>query len=336
METLNEMTDQPSLLQAKARELGPWRYDHQHGALKIAGDPSAAPIHGSLGRGADIMRHVLGRLGTWRDVSSMRAIDLGCLEGHYTEQLCAAGFRKVVAVDLSAEHVARARFLLQEVMGYTNVSVIEGSVEDRAFMQGLGHFDVILFHGLLYHMKDPIGIFETISRIASPDHVLLLSTQFKFEFAEIVVPSALANIKFRRLSEAATPLVHDSGVGSTYASMAVRLNPRALDRLLRQVGYRDLTAYDTPLGCRYGFHVHLIAATFDQTKLREALNRGHDIPNLKFFRWAGDRLDSFSLKDGWRSRFSRLVLRVAYAICERLGRSGARQSLRAEIAHLSD
>ena len=44
----------------------------------------------------------------------MRAIDLGCLEGHYAALFCSFGFKEVVAVDLSEEHVKRASFLLSD------------------------------------------------------------------------------------------------------------------------------------------------------------------------------------------------------------------------------
>lgn len=322
-------------LQEEAARLAPWRYDHTCGSLKIAGDPVAAPIHGSLGRGADTMAHILNGLRVWQDLSKLRALDLGCLEGHYTDLLCAAGFSEVVAVDTSEQHLARARFLLQELRGYTNVRLARGNVEEPEFMAGLGTFDVILFHGLLYHLKDPIGIFGVIAKLAAPNHVLLLSTQFKFAFAEIVVRSPIANIKVRRLGTNARQKEHYVRIGSVYSSTATRLNPIALYYLLQEVGYTDVTTYDTPLGARYGFQANLIATTFDQNNVREALNKNHDIPKLSFSPWAGDRIDGFSLVQGWRSVLSQLVLRAAYLICEKLGRSGARQSARANIVEMS-
>ena len=200
-------------LRKKAESLGPWRYDHSHGPVRIIGDPAAAPIHGSYGRGRDTMRHILGGLSAGRDIAKWRALDLGCLEGHYTELLCEAGFKEVVALDLSPEHVARAHFLLVTLQGYSNAVVLNGSVEDREFMSSLGRFEVILFHGLLYHLRDPIGIFETLSNVMAERNFLLLSTQFKFNFAEIVSPSPIANFKIRTIPADADGLVrYDSNV----------------------------------------------------------------------------------------------------------------------------
>ncbi len=175
-------------LEEKAANLGPWRYDHHEGELVIKGDPVAAPIHGDYGRGRDTMCYILSVLARKHDLSQWRAIDLGCLEGHYTELLCEAGIGEVVAVDLSAEQVARARFLLEDVRKFANVRVIEGSVEDERLLKSLGRFDIILFHGLLYHLTDPLEMFRRLRAIGSDNHYLLLSTQFKFTYAEVVAP----------------------------------------------------------------------------------------------------------------------------------------------------
>jgi 2-polyprenyl-3-methyl-5-hydroxy-6-metoxy-1,4-benzoquinol methylase len=322
-------------LQSKADELGPWRYSYEYGGVRIQGDPVAAPIHGAYGRGKETMEHIVNKLHSG-ERSHMRALDLGCLEGHYTELLCRAGFQEVVAVDLSSEQVARAHFLLKTLMQFTNVTVLQGSVEDRAFMESLGTFDVILFHGLLYHLKDPIGIFETLSQVSNPRHILLLSTQFKFPFSEIIAPSPIANIKFRGSTLQAAGqggLVKYEGTHSTYARMATRLNPAALNRLLRKLGFSTLVAYDTPLGCAYGFQVHLVASMQPLPGLVGTLNQGHNISGLQFFPWQGDRLDGFSLRGGWRNFVSRFALRVAYSLGERLGGSAARQARRIDIAH---
>ena len=322
-------------LQAQADALAPWRYSYEHEGVKIEGDPVAAPIHGHYGRGRETMEHILASLRAWGNPSEMRALDLGCLEGHYSELFCRAGFGEVVAVDLSPEQVTRADFLLRKLMHFNNVTVLHGSVEDRDFMKGLGQFDVILFHGLLYHLKDPIGIFETLAMVSKPRNMLLLSTQFKFPFAEIIAPSPLANVKFRSMKLKAAgkdALVKYEGTSSTYATMAARLNPAALNRLLRRLGFQSLIAYDTPLGSTYGFQVHLLASTESSPGLLDALNSRHDVPGLRFYDWNGDRLDGFSLRRGWRTFVSRVALRVAYGICERLGGSAMRQIRRADIA----
>src|SRR5262245_52182221 len=128
---MNVMDRQAALdLQARADALKPWRYDHEAGGVVIKGAPEAAPIHGSRGRCmmVDLVRGVIGD----RDPARLRALDLGCLEGHYTEVLAEAKLGEVVAVEWSHEHVERAKFLLHDIMGCSNVTVRQGDVEDPA------------------------------------------------------------------------------------------------------------------------------------------------------------------------------------------------------------
>jgi hypothetical protein len=277
------------------------------------------------------MSHIVRGLAEHHDLTQWRAIDLGCLEGHYTDILCSFGFKEVVAVDLSRENVARAAFLLRELKQYANATVLHGDVEDEAFLRSLGTFDLVLFHGILYHMQDPLGMMDRITRIGSDRHVLLLSTQFKFGFAEVVTPSRIADLKFRSIPRDDAGLVKYEGTSSTYASMAMRLNPASLERLLVQYGYCDLTGYDTPLGCTYGLQVSLVAARSDMSAVRTTWNRPHAIPGLQFYSWHWTRLDGFDMARDVRARLARLAVRVAYRIAEMLGQSHRRQLERAQI-----
>jgi 2-polyprenyl-3-methyl-5-hydroxy-6-metoxy-1,4-benzoquinol methylase len=324
---MKEVRSDPALLQRRAETLRPWRYDHQIGDFRIRGDAVTAPVHGSLGRGADIMRHLLCAIAATSDVSHMRAIDLGCLEGHYTELLCEAGFGEVVGVDLSPSHVERARFLLTEAHGHDRVRIIEGSVEDDALLRSLGRFDVIVFHGLLYHMVDPIGMIERLRRLGADGQVLLLSTQFKFRFVEMVAPWPAANIYRRDADARMTQLVGNLD-GSVYKAVAMRLNPAALDLLLRINGYGEIVGYDTPLGSRVGFHANLVAGGRDPVALRRALERPSGIPMLRFYDWTGDRLDRYRLDRVPQAIVMRLALRAFSSIGEIVGGPRIRLALR--------
>lgn len=323
---------QHETLKTKAEELGPWRYDHSEGELVINGDPVAAPIHGDYGRGRDTMRHILSVLARKHDLSQWRAIDLGCLEGHYTELLCEAGIGEVVAVDLSNEQVARAKFLLKDVRKFANVRVIEGNVEDEQLLKSLGPFDIILFHGLLYHLTDPLEMFRRLRSIGSDHHYLLLSTQFKFTYAEVAAPSPIANIKFRSIKADDDGKVRYEGTRSTYAPLAMRLNPAAIYRLLKHFGYMHPIHYDTPLGAMYGLQLHIIATTRSPSGLAHEFNTGNPISGLVFSDWQGDSVDGINFRLGVRNRLIRFVIRAAYSLAERLGQSTSRQLRRISIS----
>ncbi len=322
------------MIRRRAEEMRPWRYDHQAAELTIAGDPVAAPIHGSLGRGRDIMRLIISRLASRLDVPNARVLDLGCLEGHYTDLLCEAGFGEVVGIELSERNVARARFLLEEVRQCPNVRLIHGDVEDDQLLSSLGHFDIILFHGLLYHMKDPVAAVGRVRRLGSPAHSLLLGTQFKFNFADIIARTALASIKLRS-RQAAMSSGSDSGQQSVYADYAVRLNPCAILRTLKHFGYGELIAYDTPLGARYGYQLQLIARQDPDQQFLNEMRAIAEIPGLQFYKWHGDRIDGVDLRRGMRAFVPSALSKLSYSVSELLGRSGEKQLRRAEISSLA-
>jgi SAM-dependent methyltransferase len=316
-------------LREKAQTLAPWRYDHEANGVVIRGAPEAAPIHGKLGRGREIMAAVVRGVIGDRDPARLRALDLGCLEGHYTDVLAEAGIGEIVAVEWSAEHAARARFLLQELKGYPNVSVREGDVEDPGLLPPLEAFDIVLFHGLLYHMRNPVAVLERIRALAPKDRPLhlLLGTQFKFPFSEISERTPLANVKIRKLAKQADGRVQSAADGSAYAPIAVRLNPAAVQGVLRAFGFHDQIAYDTPTGARYGFQLHLVTSTAPDPALLTRLQATGQVPGLAFYAWNGRRLDGYDL-DGTVGRAVGWGAWLAKAVAEKFGGSGARQTAR--------
>ena len=328
---MNTIADR-ARLQQRADELGPWRYDHEAKGVVIRGAPEAAPIHGKLGRGREIMSAIVRGVVGDRDPARLRALDLGCLEGHYTDVLAEAGIGEIVAIEWSAEHIARARFLLQELRGYSNVSFHEGDVEDPNLLPALGVFDIVLFHGLLYHMRNPVAVLERVRALASeerPQH-LLLGTQFKFSFSEIADHTPLANVKIRKLPRRADGRVQSAADRSTYAPIAMRLNPAAVQGVLRALGFHSPVAYDTPNGARYGFQLQLVTSTEPDPGLLSRLQTAGQVPGLAFHWWNGRRLDSYDL-DGKVGRTVGWGSWLAKALAEKVGGSGARQMARQSI-----
>lgn len=319
-------------LQRRANALGPWRYDHEADGVQIKGMPEAAPIHGHVGRGREMMAHIISSVVGSRDPKSLRALDLGCLEGHYTELLAEARIGEIVAVEWSEEHVARASFLLNELRGFRNVTIRQGDVEDPRLLPSLGKFDVVILHGLLYHMRNPVALVERVADLARDEveFALLLSTQFKFPFAEIADAMPLANIKVRKMQSRSDGSVKYQKEKSVYAPVAVRLNPAGVLAVLGAAGFKSILAYDTPTGAQYGFQLNLVALNQADPELVRRLQRVTGIPNFSFYPWDGRRLDGYNLNN----IPGRLLSRAAHIlrqISEKVGRSGARQSARSTI-----
>lgn len=102
-------------------------------------------------------------------VDALSVIDVGCWDGFNSFEAKRRGARRVLATDhfawsdecwgsreafdLAREHVAPAVEVL-------DIDLHELSVE------AVGMFDVVLFLGVLYHLKDPFGVIERVSSLA--------------------------------------------------------------------------------------------------------------------------------------------------------------------------
>ncbi len=302
--------------------LKPWRYNHEYNGIKIAGTPGAMQVHDLYGKA--IMQHLVSKIVGDRDPKDFRAIDLGCLEGHYTDVLCEAGLGEVVGIDLSEGHVERAKFLLQELKGHQNATVLLGNVADEELMKSLGKFNIVLFHGLLYHLKDPLKMFDIIQQMIPDDgeFYLLLSTQFKGQYGAVILPQPIAELQIKKstvgLDGEEGYLFHER-VGSVYERCSFRLNPQAVYQVLKLYGYQGMIAYDTPGGYGYSYNVSMVATRNRQPDLLKRLRDGMDIDGVNFYEWDGQSVDSYDFNKPI-PRLSRLLMRVAFKLTDKVGK----------------
>lgn len=248
---------------SRARELSPWRYAHTHGNLVIEGDASIAAIERKFDSRAELTAMFESVL-TGQAPSELRVLDMGCLEGHYTATLAQMGFKEVVGIDISEEHLRRAEFLLSEFHGFTNCRVVNCAATDAEGLKALGHFDIILCHGLLYHLKDPLLVFDMFELLAAPGQSLtiFLNTQFKGDFFNLVTRSPIAElqVKFSMNSTQSVSgkYLYSSKDQSVFERLSLRLNPAALHATLQQYGYQEVASLDTPRSTRFGYSMNLI------------------------------------------------------------------------------
>jgi SAM-dependent methyltransferase len=310
-------------IERRIEELKPWRYNHEHDGIKIAGTPGAMQVHDLYGKA--IMQHLVSQIVGDRDPKDFRAIDLGCLEGHYTDVLCEAGLGEVVGIDLSEGHVERARFLLQELKGHRNATVLQGNVADETQMGNLGKFNIVLFHGLLYHLKDPLKMFDIVEQMIPDDgpFYLLLSTQFKGQYGAVILPQPVAELQIK------TSTVDLGGEGSyqlqqvdgsVFERCSFRLNPQAVYQTLKLYGYQGMIAYDTPGGYGYSYNVSLVATRNRQPDLLRSLQDGPDIESVRFYEWDGQSVDSYDFNKKLIPRLSRFLMRVILKLLDRVGK----------------
>jgi tRNA (mo5U34)-methyltransferase len=116
---------------------------------------------------------VLERIGMPEDLSGMRVLDVGARDGFFTFEAERRGAREVVALDNESPHrtgFAIAAGLLDSKATYVTENVYSLSPERY------GRFDLVLFLGVIYHLRHPLLGLDRIHDVCSPEALLLLET----------------------------------------------------------------------------------------------------------------------------------------------------------------
>ena len=92
------------------------------------------------------------------DLSGKTALDIGALDGAYAFEVERRGAR-VVALDI--QDPDRTGFNIAKKLKKSSVKYVRGSVYDLP-AKFTGKFDLILFLGVYYHLKNPVLAFERI------------------------------------------------------------------------------------------------------------------------------------------------------------------------------
>jgi tRNA (mo5U34)-methyltransferase len=107
------------------------------------------------------------------DLSGRRVLDLGCNGGFYAFEMKRRGAERVLAVDADERYLAQARFAAEVLdldVEFRNLSVYDVAV--------LGErFDLVLFMGLLYHLRHPLLALDLIHEHVAEDLLLFQTLQ---------------------------------------------------------------------------------------------------------------------------------------------------------------
>ncbi|MCL2447851.1 MAG: TIGR04290 family methyltransferase [Polyangiaceae bacterium] len=137
---------------ARVRALGPWFHNQNLAGVETAPD------------------HYLGDYPRekWRrfehavpaDLTGQSVLDVGCNGGFYALEMKARGAARVVGIDHDEHYLAQARFAA-EVRGL-DIELRRMSVYD---VGTLGErFDLVIFMGVLYHLRHPLLALDRIRR----------------------------------------------------------------------------------------------------------------------------------------------------------------------------
>ena len=108
------------------------------------------------------------------DLSGKSVLDIGCNAGFYSMEMKRRGADRVLGLDHDEHYLAQARFAAQ-TLGYDNIEFRNHSVYD---VGSLGErFDVVIFMGVLYHLRHPLLALDLIHEHVADDILIFQSMQ---------------------------------------------------------------------------------------------------------------------------------------------------------------
>jgi tRNA (mo5U34)-methyltransferase len=108
-----------------------------------------------------------------KDLRGMTVLDIGCNGGFYSIEMKRRGADRVVAIDTETMYLNQARFAAE--MSGVEIEFRELSVYDVA---KLGErFDLVIFMGVLYHLRHPLLALDLIHDHVARDMLLFQSMQ---------------------------------------------------------------------------------------------------------------------------------------------------------------
>lgn len=121
---------------------------------------------------------ILDDLGLARTMNGIRALDIGCSDGYFSFELERRG-ADVLAIDFVPENYtgfATARKILGSRAEYRMENVYNLSLEKY------GQFDIVLFMGVLYHLRKPLAALDAIRSVMKEGGQLFVGTMLIDEY----------------------------------------------------------------------------------------------------------------------------------------------------------
>jgi tRNA (mo5U34)-methyltransferase len=150
----------------RIRALGPWFQNMNLGGVWTAPDHFLGDYPGAK------FRRFAPHLPA--DLSGKSVLDIGCNAGFYSIEMKRRGAERVVGIDSDERYLAQAR-LASDVLGFDDIEFEQLDVYDVA---ALGErFDLVIFMGVLYHLRHPLLALDLIHEYAAGDMLLFQSMQ---------------------------------------------------------------------------------------------------------------------------------------------------------------
>lgn len=155
----------PEQIEQRVRELGQWFHNIDLNGVKTA------PEH-FLGNYPAIKWQLFAHA-IPADLTGRSVLDIGCNAGFYSIEMKRRGADRVVGIDSDEVYLNQARFAAQ-VLG-ADIEFRRISVYDLAQLNE--RFDVVLFMGVLYHLRHPLLALDLIHDTVARDLLVFQSMQ---------------------------------------------------------------------------------------------------------------------------------------------------------------
>ncbi|CAA9502444.1 MAG: Methyltransferase type 11 [uncultured Sphingomonas sp.] len=151
-------------VEQRVKELAPWFHDLDLKGVRTAPDHFLFDYPaGKFRRFASVVPE---------DLSGKSVLDIGCNAGFYSFDMKRRGASRVLGIDHDERYLEQARFAA-EVLGFDDVEFRQGEVWD---VGALGErFDLVIFMGVLYHLRHPLLALDLIREHVAGDLLLFQS-----------------------------------------------------------------------------------------------------------------------------------------------------------------
>jgi tRNA (mo5U34)-methyltransferase len=155
----------PDEIRRRAEALGPWFHNMELGGVWTAPDHFLGDYPGVKFRG---FAHAIPA-----DLTGKSVLDIGCNGGFYSIEMKRRGASRVLGIDFDEDYLAQARFAA-EVTGH-DIEFAKLSVYDVGALDE--KFDLVVFMGVLYHLRHPLLALDLIHEHVARDLLLFQSMQ---------------------------------------------------------------------------------------------------------------------------------------------------------------
>jgi len=108
------------------------------------------------------------------DLTGKSVLDIGCNAGFYSVEMKRRGAARVLGIDSDDRYLAQAR-LATRTLGFTDIEFARLSVYDVATLGE--RFDLVVFMGVLYHLRHPLLALDLIREHVAGDLMLFQTMQ---------------------------------------------------------------------------------------------------------------------------------------------------------------